>query len=189
MNQTNNRINYSRSNETMSQAFIHSCLGKLLLLAGILIVLLIVAYFTAPNEKEMRDEINDDITALSDTSLQALALLSGDEESQILADDSEQDEETAVIFGKVKDSTNEGAVNGDNNVGGVAGSISVENELDPEGNLDLSKARLTRNRLSMRAVIRHCVSRGAVSANAAGGSADAWKGVFRSRLNQWRKLS
>ena len=64
----------------------------------------------------------------------------------------------------MKDSTNEGAVNGDNNVGGVAGSISIENELDPEGNLDLSKTRLTRNRLTMRAVIRHCVSRGAVSA-------------------------
>ena len=32
-------------------------------------------------------------------------------------------------------------------------------------------------------------SRGAVSANAAGGDADAWQGVFRSRLNQWRKLS
>ena len=61
MNQTSNRINYSRSNESMPQAFIHSCFGKLLILAGILVVLLIVAYFTAPNEKEMRDEINDDI--------------------------------------------------------------------------------------------------------------------------------
>ena len=61
MNQTNNRINYSRSSETMPQAFIHSCLGRLLFLVGVLAVLLIIAYFTAPNEKEMRDEINDDI--------------------------------------------------------------------------------------------------------------------------------
>ncbi|MBO4430108.1 MAG: hypothetical protein J5790_02070, partial [Bacteroidaceae bacterium] len=61
MNQTNNRINYSGSNESITQAFSHSCLGKLLIAAAVLVVLLIIAYFTAPNEKEMRDEINDDI--------------------------------------------------------------------------------------------------------------------------------
>ena len=60
MNQSS-RINYNRGNETMAQAFYHSCLGKLLILAAILVVLLIIAYFTAPTEKEMRDEINDDI--------------------------------------------------------------------------------------------------------------------------------
>ena len=32
-------------------------------------------------------------------------------------------------------------------------------------------------------------SKGANSANATGGSADAWKGVFRGRLNEWRKLA
>lgn len=61
MNQTKSRINYTGSDETMTKAFTHSCLGKLLVMAGILIVLLIIAYFTAPTEKEMRDEINDDI--------------------------------------------------------------------------------------------------------------------------------
>lgn len=61
MNQTNNRINYSGSNESVAKAFSHSCLGKLLIAAVVLVVLLIIAYFTAPTEKEMRDEINDDI--------------------------------------------------------------------------------------------------------------------------------
>ena len=60
MNQTN-RINYGRSNETVSQAFMHSCLGKSLILLGILVVLLIIAYFTAPSDKEMREEMNDSI--------------------------------------------------------------------------------------------------------------------------------
>ena len=60
MNQTN-RINYGRSNETVSQAFMHSCLGKSLILLGILVVLLIIAYFTAPSDKEMREEMNDAI--------------------------------------------------------------------------------------------------------------------------------
>lgn len=32
-------------------------------------------------------------------------------------------------------------------------------------------------------------SRGSISANAAGGSSDAWKSVFRGRLNEWRKLA
>lgn len=61
MNQTNNRINYRGSDETMTQAFSRSCLGKLLILAVVVVILLIIAYFTAPTEKEMREEINDDI--------------------------------------------------------------------------------------------------------------------------------
>ena len=100
------------------------------------------------------NEINDSISALSGAAMQTLTLLSGDEEPDILSDDSDSDLEGAVVFGKVQDCTNSGAVNGDSNVGGIAGSISVENELDPEGNLDLSHSRLTKNRLSMRAVLR-----------------------------------
>lgn len=61
MNQQNNRINYSGSDESIAKAFYHSCLGKALIGAGVLVVLLIIAYFTAPNEKEMREEIDDDI--------------------------------------------------------------------------------------------------------------------------------
>ena len=60
MNQSS-RINYGRSNETVSQAFMHSCFGKLLIFAAILVVLLVIAYFTAPTEKEMREEMNDNI--------------------------------------------------------------------------------------------------------------------------------
>jgi hypothetical protein len=33
----------------------------MLIFAAFIVVILIIAYFTAPTEKEMRDEINDDI--------------------------------------------------------------------------------------------------------------------------------
>ena len=60
MNQSS-RINYGQSDETVSQAFMHSCLGKSLILGAILAVILVIAYFTAPTDKEMRTEMNDAI--------------------------------------------------------------------------------------------------------------------------------
>ena len=59
MDQTN-RPNF-RTSGSVGDAFLHSCLGKLLILMAIVLVLLIVAYFTAPTEKEMRAEMNDNI--------------------------------------------------------------------------------------------------------------------------------
>jgi len=53
-------INY-KSDETVKDAFMHSCLGKLVILAGIFVFLLIVAYFTAPTEQEMMTEMEDNV--------------------------------------------------------------------------------------------------------------------------------
>lgn len=50
-----------KTNESIGQMIWHSCLGKLAVLAGIIIVLLIIAFFTKPSEQEMRDEMNDNI--------------------------------------------------------------------------------------------------------------------------------
>jgi hypothetical protein len=41
--------------------FLHSCLGKIVILAAILLVLFIIAILTKPTEKEMREEMNDNI--------------------------------------------------------------------------------------------------------------------------------
>ncbi len=54
------RGNY-RTNESMTKAFRHSCLGKLVFLGGILIVLMFIAYITTPTEKEMIAEMEDNI--------------------------------------------------------------------------------------------------------------------------------
>jgi hypothetical protein len=47
--------------ETASQAFTHSCLGKLIILAAIAAVLLLIAHLTVPDEQAMRKEMDDNI--------------------------------------------------------------------------------------------------------------------------------
>ena len=59
MDQSNN-TNYKRQ-ETAAEAFYHSCLGKLIILACVLAVLFIVAVMTKPTHEEMEAEIVDDI--------------------------------------------------------------------------------------------------------------------------------
>jgi len=59
MNQTPNS-NY-RTNESIGKMFLHSCLGKTIIFAAIVMVLLIIAFLTKPTDQEMRDEMNDNI--------------------------------------------------------------------------------------------------------------------------------
>ena len=50
-----------KKNESPFQAFYHSCLGKLAILGGILILLFIVALMTKPTQEEMEMEMVDNI--------------------------------------------------------------------------------------------------------------------------------
>ena len=50
-----------KKNESPFQAFYHSCLGKIIILIGILIVLFIVALMTKPTQEEMEMEMVDNI--------------------------------------------------------------------------------------------------------------------------------
>lgn len=50
-----------KNNESLFHAFRHSCLGRLIILAGILAVLSVIAYFTCPTEQQMRTEMDDNI--------------------------------------------------------------------------------------------------------------------------------
>ena len=50
-----------RTQESLSHQFLHSCLGKLVILAGICGVLLVVARFTIPDEETMMTEMTDNI--------------------------------------------------------------------------------------------------------------------------------
>ena len=59
MDQTSNG-NFKK-NESPIQAFYHSCLGKIAILIGILILLFIVAIMTKPTQKEMEMEMVDNI--------------------------------------------------------------------------------------------------------------------------------
>ena len=59
MYQSDNR-NY-QTKESMGKAFKNSCLGKLVIFFAFLLVILLIAYFTTPTEKEMRIEMEDNI--------------------------------------------------------------------------------------------------------------------------------
>ena len=50
-----------RTQESLSHQFLHSCLGKLVILVGICGVLLVVARFTIPDEETMMTEMTDNI--------------------------------------------------------------------------------------------------------------------------------
>ena len=50
-----------KTTDSVGKAFMHSCLGRLIMLAVVIIVGLIIAYFTTPTEKKMQKEITDNI--------------------------------------------------------------------------------------------------------------------------------
>lgn len=50
-----------KNKETVSQAFYHSCLGKLVIFAAIIVILLVIAIFTKPSKKTMIAETTDGI--------------------------------------------------------------------------------------------------------------------------------
>lgn len=54
------RGNY-KTNEPIAKAFMNSCLGKLIIFVAFILVMLLIAYFTTPTEKEMKKEMEDNI--------------------------------------------------------------------------------------------------------------------------------
>ena len=54
------RGNY-RTKDSVSQEFFHSCLGRIIIVAGVCCVLLIVAMFTVPDEETMMVETIDNV--------------------------------------------------------------------------------------------------------------------------------
>jgi len=50
-----------RKEESVAKALSHTCLGRIIILAGFGLVLLIVAYITAPTESEMQREMEDNM--------------------------------------------------------------------------------------------------------------------------------
>lgn len=89
--------------------------------------------------------------------------------SRDLVEDASDENIAATRLGKVENCRNEAAVDGDRNVGGVLGAMSIEYGLDPEGDLELSLG----GTYETRAVLQNCVNRGAITAkkDCAGGLA------------------
>lgn len=111
-------------------------------------------------------EIKDNLTALSGTALQTIdKLVNEDDTGDVLVDGSSDTDDESYVYGKTVSCDNSGSVNGDNNVGGIVGCLSIESETDPEDDLSaLTGNRLSKNSMNVYAVIIGCVNRGTVEA-------------------------
>lgn len=74
------------------------------------------------------------------------------------------DQDAASDTGLISGSRNTGTVRGDVNVAGIAGSVAVEYDFDPEDDLTIGGERSLDFRYQARAVIRGCVNQGSVTA-------------------------
>ena len=86
-----------------------------------------------------------------------------------LLEDTSDENISATIYGKVENCRNEGAVDGDRNVGGIVGAMSIEYGLDPEDDLELSFG----GTYETKAVLQSSINHGSVTAkkDCAGGLA------------------
>lgn len=117
----------------------------------------------------MADDYNqlllDDLQAINDE-IQVITNIITDTDTpdtdEIFMDVSD-DDTVKDTEGKVLSCTNYGKINGDLNVGGIAGTMSRENNLDPEDDLNLSSDNTTLNvKYKERIVIRECLNSGKV---------------------------
>ena len=92
-----------------------------------------------------------------------------DGSSREILEDTSDENIAATQYGKIENCRNEGAVDGDRNVGGIAGDMSIEFDLDPEGDLELSLG----STYETKAILQGSVNYGAVTAkkDCAGGAA------------------
>ena len=106
-------------------------------------------------------QINRQFTALMNTLLDVVEDVEGMTPSAVVEDTSDEDID-AVVNGKVLLCSNTGAVSGDIDVGGVAGSMMFYNELDPENDDDTLSSTF-RRRYELKCILQECTNSGAVT--------------------------
>lgn len=106
-------------------------------------------------------KINTQINEISDTLFNATFGVDGDTTGDILTDTSDANIE-AVTFGKIYTGNNSGHVNGDINTGGIAGTMAIEYELDPEDDLSSDAPGKNRREFELKAILQKCVNSGKV---------------------------
>ena len=105
--------------------------------------------------------VNDQMNAVVNLCLDIFVDMTDADASDIFEDTSDENID-AVTFGKVRSCTNYGAVDADLNVGGIAGAMAIEYELDPEDDQKESSSVFDRV-YETKAVVQHCVNRGSIS--------------------------
>ncbi len=86
-----------------------------------------------------------------------------DELSDRFSDISEDDTQSQTT-GKISGCTNEGTIEGDLNVGGIAGQMAIEYDFDPEDDIANGQKRTSNFMFTTRAIVRECTNYGDITA-------------------------
>lgn len=114
------------------------------------------------------DTVADDLRGINskfnEVSNTVLAAISAASDPASVISDGSQGNIDKITLGKTSACTNSGTVSGDVNTGGIAGSIAIEYELDPEDDVSANLDGEYRRQYEYRAVVQQCANTGAVSA-------------------------
>lgn len=110
------------------------------------------------------DDLRDINSKFNEVANTVLAAISAASDPASVISDGSQGNIDKITLGKTSACTNSGAVSGDVNTGGIAGSIAIEYELDPEDDVSASLSGEYRRQYEYRAVVQQCANTGAVSA-------------------------
>lgn len=105
------------------------------------------------------DSISSQIGSIGDTVSDTMGIVSS-EDSHI--EDISSADQAENTDGVISQSTNRGTVHGDLNVGGIAGTMNIEYDVDPEYDLDLRGSTNVRLRSTVNDVVIHCVNYGEI---------------------------
>ncbi|MBR4578132.1 MAG: hypothetical protein IKO22_00815 [Oscillospiraceae bacterium] len=103
------------------------------------------------------------LNAVNTTLSQAIDAAGSIGSTDVLSDTSQENVD-AVTDGKALSCHNQGPVEGDLNVGGVAGSMGVEVELDPEGDLSGGLSSMLHREYQLKSILQACTNRGDILA-------------------------
>ena len=121
--------------------------------------------------KGTADAINDQVNVISDLMIDGYTdLIDRDEEVSDKIEDISDSDDTGRQ-GRAAQSVNMGAVEGDVDVGGIAGAMAVEYDLDPEDDINRTGQRSANFIYQTRAVVADCRNEGEITAkkNCVGG--------------------
>lgn len=107
--------------------------------------------------------VNEQFTLVMDLLLDEATDIEAGVSGGRVTDTSDEDID-AVTDGKILRCSNSGSVYGDYDVGGIAGSMGIYNELDPEGDASHSVSSTLRRHYELKAILQGCSNTGSVSA-------------------------
>ena len=138
-------------------------------LAGSLSKILETSGKIASSNQGTTDALSKDLEAITKQAGKISSTLSNTSSNLGVTFSDVSDKDTADNFiGKVADCNNLGSIQGDLNVGGIAGAISLENDLDPEEDIQVVGNESMNFNYEIRSVIRNCTNQGQIVAKRQG---------------------